>query len=278
MRRFHNPVTKLMVIIIVAMALTLAVFLLVIADDTPPLAFFIAFLVVAVFTLIAVWGERKYRKLDAQTSEETGESYNTAADVYDMIRHEPRKTVIIAIGATVGVIGGFVALFIYNPWIGVPLYIVFCLVLVGYPLYKSKKSNTVETYISSKRGAVKSMLQDIHRQTMEAVPNAVAFMDNTFVFPTYVYIESMQPLVMYHLISVQAIWGGKNICLYPRNPAVFQAFADRLTSYQNNGSSEIFIPTNQLLDRDLIKDIVRYNLEQQMQGRPEKEIESHRRG
>lgn len=261
MKRFHNPMTKFMIVIL-SICLVTAACLFIFVDNIPSAVYVIILCTFLVLTLITALGEYKFRKSDAKLSEETGEEYNTAEYTADLIKREPKKTLVLSIVIIIAILGGFVALCMYNALIGVPIFVLFCLVLLLYPLYKSKKITTVEKYISSKNSTIRPLLQKIHEQILEVSPDIMPIIDSTTIFPTYAYIKDIERLEMYHLISIQAIIGGKSICIYPHNPEVFSVFTDRLTDYKNNGNTEIFIPANKPLDCDLLRDIVKFNIEQ----------------
>ncbi len=137
--------------------------------------------------------------------------------------------IILTVIVTLAVISGLVVLCMYNALIGVAVFVVLCLAVLFYLLYKSKKLNTVEKYIASKNRAIRPLMQNIHELVLETVPNIIPFIGDLFgipqMYPTYLYMRGTK---YYHLISQQAIIGGKSICIYPHNPLVFEVFSDFL--------------------------------------------------
>ncbi len=261
MKRFHNPMTLFMIIVLSIMAVSISCFLI-FSDNLPPILYLILPCFVFMIVLLTIWGEYKFKKTDEKLSEEYGVNYNTAENTAEIIKRGPKKVVILTVIVTLAVIGGFVALFMCNALLGLTLFIIFCFTILFYPFYKAKTITTIEKYISSKRGTMRSLLQLIHNQILEIVPNAVAVIDKAVLFPTYIYIRNIEKSEIYSLISVQAIIGGKSVCIYPNNPDIFIVFADRINSYKNNGFSELYMPTHQSLDLDLIRNIVKFNMAQ----------------
>ena len=167
------------------------------------------------------------------------------------------KTAILSVVITLAVIGGVVALCMYNAVIGISVMVIICLTLLIFPIYKSKKLNTVEKYIASKNSTIRPLMQQIHELILLTVPNVTPVIYQPLLFPAYLLMRGNQ---FYPIISQQAIIGNKSICIYPHSPRIFEVFSDRIQKYMNNGSSEIFLPVDKPLELDLIRDILLFKM------------------
>jgi protein-S-isoprenylcysteine O-methyltransferase Ste14 len=258
MKRFHNPMSYVMVVLLILMFVALNC-LYIATKYIPTPAYFIVIAIIALFVVITLWGELKFKKSDKLF----GDDYNTTQELANDFSGNP-KQIIIAIISTLFVIGGFVALCMYNAYIGVPVFVVFCLGILGYALYKTRRGLTVEKYILGQKKAIRPLLQAINDVSLQFAPNVETLINGKTFFPTFVYVKyhSEDNFSVFSVLAFQAIIGGKSICIYPYNRDAFKVFADRIKGYNNNGNSEVFLPTNKPMNLELIKDIVEFNISQ----------------
>ena len=186
--------------------------------------------------------------------------------LWDIAKARP-FLVIMPIIVTLAVLGILVLLALYNVLIGLAATIVLMTVIAVLPDYKKRQIKTVESYIASKSKRMQTVLWEIHNSIMEVVPTAIHGICG-LPAPVYCYSQSdgegsttsdtVPPQPLYELIVVQAILGGKTVCVYPINPYVFEVFADKISKYSPRGAGEIHMPIENI-DYSLIKDIVLHN-------------------
>ncbi len=190
MKKIHNPMTKIMIVILLIYLVSAIVIV-----NKLDISFPVYYVVIPIFVimlLLTIWGERKFRKEDDEFSKKIGQEYNAAQDFSNMLGKGPNKVIILTAVITIAVIGGLVALCMYSTFIGVLTVVLLLAFLLFFAIYKSNKNATVEKYISSKNETVRDMLEEIHNQILTAVPNAVAVIDDIRVCPTYLYAKDFR--------------------------------------------------------------------------------------
>jgi len=108
------------------------------------------------------------------------------------------------------------------------------------------KPSTIDEYISTCPEAIQPKLQDLRRIIANSSPLLTEKM--SWRMPTFYYLGNI-----IHFAAQK-----KHIGLYPGSEAILK-FADRLTEYKISKGA-IQIPNTKELDRELIIDIVQYNL------------------
>jgi len=230
-----------------------------------PFWFIMAFLlIILMLGIIFELQEQKRAKAGLDT---WGDSIRGVA----MLAKEQPRLIVISILIVLSFFSIFVFLFMLNKTIGFIVFIAFLIAMLALAERgpKAAKTKTVESYIASKSKRVQVALWEIHNSILEAMPS-VAYGLCSLPAPVYFYGDSetseqdgmgsgmFAPQSFYELIIVQALLGGKVICVYPINPLVFEVFADRISKYSTFGANEIRMPLESI-DHVLIKDIVLYN-------------------
>jgi len=217
----------------------------------------------SLLTLVTIWSEKRYRKSDCEYSLLIGEEFNTSSTVADAIKKGPKLATLVGITTTIAIIGGFVALCLWNPFIGIPSLIAAGLFLLFGTLYKTRKT-TVGKYIASKNLATRTFLNEAHNQILSLDTNIIATMNDRIHMPSYVLVIEEVPgrPEIFDLLELQALIGGKKVCLYPADRRVFEAFAEHIRAYNPTNSTEIIMPVDDPAAMTLTIDIARYTLAQ----------------
>ncbi len=165
--------------------------------------------------------------------------------------------IFISVVGTIVVIGGFVVLCMFLPWVGVPLFILSLLTLLLGGLYKTRQE-TPDSYIKHQKKWIRPQLEKAHEAILQINDgNIECFVDKQMHFLHYFIMCEEEPYVF---IALQAtVLPHKGLCLYPGKREALTVFADRL---QNNKISgyEIYFLHNEYIDYDLIKDIASFCL------------------
>jgi len=262
MKRFHNPMTLTMVVLLTLLFIA-SILLFVFVEAVNIGIFAILAGLTSILSLAKIWSEKRFRKSDREYSQLIGEEFNTAGNVSDAIKKGPKRATLVGITTTIAVIGGFVALCLWKPLIGVPSLIAAGLFLLFGTLYKTRKT-TVEKYIASKNLATRTFLSEAHNQILSLDTNIIATMNDRIHMPSYVLVIEEAPSrpTMFDLLELQALIGGRKVCLYPADRRVFEAFAERIRAYKPANSTEIIMPVDDPAAMTLTIDIARYTLTQ----------------
>lgn len=111
---------------------------------------------------------------------------------------------------------------------------------------EQKQPNTIDEYISTRPEAIQPKLQDLRQIIANSSPLLTEKM--SWRMPTFYYLGNI-----IHFAAQK-----KHIGLYPGAEAILK-FTDRLTEYKTSKGA-IQIPNTRDLDRELITDMVQYNL------------------
>lgn len=263
MKRFHNPMTVPMLIIMSVAFISVTVVFLAVESLSLNFVYRIIIGMFLLILLIIAIGERHVRKKNKKYSEEIGEKYNTAGTVSEIVRSSPKPTLLTVLGVIL-FIAGPIALFMFNALIGGVVIVTFLFSLLFIVLITSKERNSVEEYIAVPIfGKARKYMQEIHNQVLSLNPAIVSVIGTEFYFdiPIYAYIKNEPAYEFYMLFSMDTIFGGGRIRICPFNPAVFSEFAERIKQYKSDGN-ELFMPTKEPFDYGLIADIVKFNIEQ----------------
>lgn len=166
-------------------------------------------------------------------------------------------TALLSVVGTIVIIGGFVALCMFLPWVGVPLFILSLLTLLFGALYLTQRE-TPDSYIKHQRKWVRLQLKKAHEIILQINSEEIqCFVDDHMHFLHYYIMREGKPHVF---IALQAtVLPYKGICLYPGKREALTAFADRLENNKTLGY-EIYFSHKESIDYDLIKDIALFCL------------------
>ena len=168
-----------------------------------------------------------------------------------------KLTVFISVVGTIAVIGGFVVLCMFLPWVGVPLFFLFLLTLLFGGLYITRRE-TPDSYIQHQKKRIRPQLKKAHEVILQINDEDIhCFVDSQMHFLHYFIMREGKPRVF---IALQAtVLPYKGLCLYPGKREVLNVFADRLQNNKTLGN-EIYFSHNEVIDYDLIKDIASFCL------------------
>ncbi|GEM_PF-4343344 len=166
-------------------------------------------------------------------------------------------TAFLSVVGTIVIIGGFVALCMFLPQVGVPLFILSLLTLFFGALYLTRRE-TPDSYIQHQRKWVRLQLKKAHEIILQINSEDIqCFVDDQLHFLHYYIMREGKPHVF---IALQAtVLPYKGICLYPGKREALTAFADRLENNKTLGY-EIYFSHKEAIDYDLIKDIALFCL------------------
>ena len=166
-------------------------------------------------------------------------------------------TAFLSVVGTIAIIGGFVALCMFLPQVGVPLFILSLLTLLFGGLYLTRRE-TPDSYIKHQRKWIRPQLKKAHEILLQINGEDIqCFVDDQLHFLHYYIMREGQPYVF---IALQAtVLPYKGICLYPGKREALTAFADRLENNKTLGY-EIYFSHKEYIDYDLIKDIALFCL------------------
>lgn len=166
-------------------------------------------------------------------------------------------TILMSVVGTIVVIGGFVALCMFLPLIGVTLFILFLLTLFFGVLYKTRRE-TPNSYIQHQKKWIRPQLEKAHEAILQTNGEDIqCFVGDQMHYLHYFIVREGEP---YEFIAMQAtVLPHKGICLYPSKREVLTVFADKLHNNITLGY-EIYFSANESIDYDLIRDIASFCL------------------
>ena len=264
MKRFHNPLTLFMLILIAVGIITVTIVFLAVDSLSLNIAYWSIIVMLLILLPVTVIGERKFIERDRKLSEEFGEDINTASEVSSIMKESPKSTILIIMGVFI-FIGGLTALIMYNAVLGWILFgtIIFGVLFIA--LYNTRKRNSIEEYINDplyRRS--RPVMQEIHNRVLSLNPAIVSGIGAIEPFgnlPTYGYLAGKSKSNIVTVLSMGVLING-SIRIISHNADVFNAFSDRLKNYKPSLQTEFSMPRKEPFDYELLTDIVKFTIEQ----------------
>lgn len=177
--------------------------------------------------------------------------------IKDPVQKYLSLVIFMSVIGTIVVLGSFVALFMFLPRVGVPLFIIFMLTLLFGALYKTR-GETPNSYIQHQKKWIRPQLKKAHEAIMWFYGEDIqCFVGDQMHFLHYYIMREGEPYVF---IAMQAtILPYKGICLYPGKREALAVFADKLHNNKILGN-EIYFSHKESINYYLIRDIASFCL------------------
>ena len=167
------------------------------------------------------------------------------------------------------IIGNFIILSVCNPLIGVAMltFACPCLILGWFWSSKKFKSMSANEYFATIRYTkLYHVLLRMHEQILRINPNIAVTIGNIQGNSelSYYYIVNENKGEAIGLVNIQPslIFERIKINTDARDFHIFDAFANRIKRYKNNGVCELWLPVKEPFDYGLVNDMVTFCVEQ----------------